>query len=58
MNAAVINIIKAIQSPYLISYSSTEQIRDGKFRNIRVETQMKDGSKLTTYSREGYFAIK
>ena len=55
---ALIKVVKAIQSPYLVNYSSTEQTRDGKLRNIRVEAQMKDGSKLTTYSREGYFAIK
>jgi Ca-activated chloride channel homolog len=58
LKEALIKVVKAIQSHYLISYSSTEQTLDGKFRNIRVEAQMKDDSKLTTYSREGYFAIK
>jgi Ca-activated chloride channel family protein len=58
LEAALIKVVKAMQSPYVISYSSTEQTRDGNFRNVRVQAQVKDDSKLTTYSREGYFAVK
>jgi VWFA-related protein len=49
-------IAKDIRNRYTISYSSTNSVRDGSYRKLRVVVTSADGEDYSVRVREGYFA--
>ena len=49
-------IVKNLKNQYLIGYRSTNEARDGKWRNVRVRLDAPNNVKLNTRWRTGYYA--
>jgi len=49
-------IVKNLKNQYLIGYRSTNENKDGKWRNVRVKVNAPAGIKLNVRSRTGYYA--
>jgi Ca-activated chloride channel homolog len=49
-------IVKNLKNQYLIGYRSTNDARDGKWRNVRVKLDPPNSVKLNVRSRTGYYA--
>jgi Ca-activated chloride channel family protein len=49
-------IVKNLKNQYLIGYRSTNEAKDGKWRNVRVKLNPPDGIMLNVRSRTGYYA--
>lgn len=49
-------IVRNLKNQYLIGYRSTNGIKDGKWRNVRVRVNPPAGIKLNVRSRTGYYA--
>ena len=49
-------IVKNLKNQYLIGYRSTNDSRDGKWRNVRVKLDPPNNVKLNVRSRTGYYA--
>jgi Ca-activated chloride channel family protein len=49
-------IVRNLKNQYLIGYKSTNEARDGAWRNVRVKVNPPAGLKLNLRSRNGYFA--
>lgn len=47
-----------LRSRYVLGYSPTNSVRDGKYRRIKVELSMpRAGPVLNVYNRQGYYAL-
>jgi Ca-activated chloride channel homolog len=49
-------IVKNLKNQYLIGYKSTNESKDGKWRNVRVKIDPPKDVKLNVRSRTGYYA--
>lgn len=49
-------IVKNLKNQYLIGYRSSNQAKDGKWRNVRVKVNPPGGISLNVRSRTGYYA--
>ena len=49
-------IVKELKNQYLLGYRSTNQAKDGKYRNITVKLDPPGELKLTVRPKKGYFA--
>jgi len=49
-------IVKNLKNQYLVGYKSTNDARDGKWRNVRVRLDPPNNVKLNTRWRTGYYA--
>ena len=56
MPAIAAQIAKDLRTQYVISYSPSNDKRDGSFRTIRVVVNPKDNRKLIARTRQGYYA--
>jgi Ca-activated chloride channel family protein len=49
-------IAKDLRTQYVLSYTPTNTVRDGKFRSVKVSVSPKDNRKLIARTRQGYYA--
>ncbi|MEP7271770.1 MAG: VWA domain-containing protein [Acidobacteriota bacterium] len=56
MGAIAAQIAKDMRTQYVLSYSPSNAVRDGKFRTVKVTAAPKDGRKLFARTRQGYYA--
>lgn len=49
-------IVRNLKNQYLVGYRSTNAVRDGKWRDVRVKLNPPTGIKLNVRSRTGYYA--
>jgi len=49
-------IATSLKSQYLLTYRSTNELRDGKWRDIRVRVKAPPGMKLVVNARPGYYS--
>lgn len=56
MPAVAAQISKDLRTQYVLSYYPSNQMRDGRFRTVRVNVNPKDNRKLIARTRQGYYA--
>jgi Ca-activated chloride channel family protein len=57
ISAATEQIIHRLKSQYTIGYYSTNDKRDGSFRNVRVTVTPKDKRRVKVFAPSGYYTV-